>query len=62
MSNYAFIDSQNVHLSIRDQGWTLDWARLRKYLSDKYDVTTAFAFLGYIPPALNFQVQHRGGK
>ncbi len=25
--NYAFIDSQNVNLGIKDQGWTLDFAR-----------------------------------
>lgn len=47
--NYAFIDSQNVHLAIRDQGWTLDWKRFRQYLHDKYNITKAFAFLGYIP-------------
>ncbi len=48
-NNFAFIDSQNVHLAIRDQGWDLDWARFRRYLKDKYDVTTAFAFIGYVP-------------
>ena len=24
-NNYAFIDSQNLNLSIRDQGWVLDF-------------------------------------
>ena len=48
MHNYAFIDSQNVHLGIRDQGWKLDWRRLRVYLSDKYDVHEAFIFIGHV--------------
>ena len=49
MPNYAFIDSQNVHLSIRDQGWSMDWKRFRQYLKDKYDVAKAFIFIGYVP-------------
>ena len=35
MNNFAFIDSQNVNLAIRDQKWKLDFARFRKYLEDK---------------------------
>src|SRR3989344_2075348 len=46
---YAFIDSQNLNLAIRDQGWRLDFARFRIYLKDKYKVSKAFLFLGYIP-------------
>ncbi len=47
--NYAFIDSQNLNLSIRDQGWQIDFKRFRKYLEDKYHVKKAFIFIGYIP-------------
>jgi len=47
-NNYAFIDSQNVNLAIRGQGWVLDWGRFRKYLEDKYKVAKAFLFIGYI--------------
>jgi len=46
--NYAFIDSQNLNLSIQDQGWNLDFKRFRKYLEDKYHVIKAFIFIGYI--------------
>jgi len=46
--NYAFIDSQNLHLSIRSLGWTLDYKRLRIYLRDKYAVSKAFLFIGFI--------------
>jgi uncharacterized LabA/DUF88 family protein len=47
-NNYAFIDSQNLNLSIREQGWVLDFARFRIYLSDKYSITEAFVFIGYL--------------
>ena len=46
---YAFIDSQNLNLGIRSQGWILDFARFRKYLEDKYKVERAFLFIGYLP-------------
>lgn len=45
---YAFIDSQNLNLSIRDQGWRLDFYKFKKYLSDKYNIERAYLFLGYI--------------
>jgi uncharacterized LabA/DUF88 family protein len=48
-NNYAFIDSQNLNLAIRDQGWVLDFARFRRYLLDKYGVIKSFLFIGYIP-------------
>ncbi len=48
-NNYAFIDSQNLNLAIREQGWTLDFKRFRKYLEDKYHVMKAFIFIGYLP-------------
>lgn len=47
-NNYAFIDSQNVNLAIRDQGWILDFSRFRTYLRDKYHINKAFIFIGYI--------------
>ncbi len=47
-NNYAFIDSQNLNLSIREQGWVLDFARFRVYLAEKYGVTKAFLFIGFI--------------
>lgn len=47
-NNYAFIDSQNLYLGIRDQGWELDYKKFRIYLRDKFRVTKAFLFIGYI--------------
>ena len=49
MKVYAFIDSQNLNLSIREQGWVLDFARLRVYLKEKYKVSKAFIFIGFLP-------------
>ena len=49
MGNYAFIDSQNLHLGVKEQGWDLDFARFRVYLSDKFNVEKAFLFIGYVP-------------
>jgi len=47
-NNYAFIDSQNLNLAIKDCGWELDFARFYIYLKDKYKVTKAFLFIGYV--------------
>ena len=49
MNNYAFIDSQNLNLSIREMGWKLDFSRFRIYLRDKYNIEKAFLFIGYVP-------------
>lgn len=48
-NNYAFIDSQNLNLGIKEQGWSLDFKRFRVYLQEKYGITKAFLFIGYIP-------------
>jgi len=48
LNNYAFIDSQNLNLAIRAQGWHLDFGRFRKYLTDKYRVDKVFLFIGYL--------------
>ncbi|MBD3281092.1 NYN domain-containing protein [Candidatus Dojkabacteria bacterium] len=55
---YAFIDSQNLNLSIRNdvyrkgkliyEGWHMDFNKLRIYLKDKYKVDKAFLFIGYM--------------
>ena len=47
-NNYAFIDTQNVHLGIKSLGWDLDWVKFRVYLKDKYAVNTAYLFIGFI--------------
>jgi len=46
---HAFIDAQNVVQATRRLGWDFDLVKLRTYLADKYKVTKAFYFIGYIP-------------
>ena len=47
--NYAFIDWQNLHQSIIEQKWTLDYQKFRVYLSHRFRVVKAIYFLGYLP-------------
>lgn len=48
LGNYAFIDSQNLNLSIREMGWPLDHKRFRAYLEENYNVVRAYIFVGFI--------------
>lgn len=55
---YAFIDSQNLNLGTSEniyrnkrliyKGWKLDFKKFRKYLTDKFRVSKAFLFIGYV--------------
>ncbi|MCG2694876.1 NYN domain-containing protein [Candidatus Parcubacteria bacterium] len=47
-NNYAFIDAQNLYLGAKGDGWSVDVFKLRIYLKDKYKVTRAFWFIGYL--------------
>jgi len=46
--NYAFIDSQNLNLGTQKMGWKMDWRKFRQFLRDKYNVTHAYMFIGYM--------------
>ncbi len=48
-NNYAFIDSQNLNLGVQKIGWKMDWHKFRIWLAEKYGVTKAFMFIGYMP-------------
>ena len=56
---YAFIDSQNLNLGVRNDiinkngsliytGWTLDFKKLYFYLKTKYKVSKVFLFIGKV--------------
>lgn len=45
---YAFIDSQNLNLGVRSEGWTIDYSKFRLYLRNKYNVDKAFIFIGLV--------------
>lgn len=47
-NNYAFIDSQNLNLAIRDLGWRLDFRKFRIHLREKYGVDKAYIFVGFV--------------
>ncbi len=61
-NNYAFIDSQNLNLSVRDQGWELDYQKFRVYLKHKHKVTKAYLFIGFVATnqALYTSLQNKG--
>ena len=46
---YAFIDAQNLNLGVRSLGWELDYSKFRLYLKNKFAVSEAFMFIGFIP-------------
>jgi uncharacterized LabA/DUF88 family protein len=45
---YAFVDSQNLNLDVRDSGWKLDFLRFGQYLKDKFKVDKTYLFIGYV--------------
>ncbi len=49
LKNYAFIDAQNVHLSIKRLGWEIDWKRFRVFLRERFSVGKAQLFIGLVP-------------
>jgi len=48
-NNFAFIDSNNLNLGVKESGWRLDFKKFRIYLKEKYGVTKAYLFIGYLP-------------
>jgi uncharacterized LabA/DUF88 family protein len=47
-NNYAFIDSQNLHLGVKKLGWQLDYRKFRIYLREKYGIEKAYLFIGFM--------------
>lgn len=46
--NYAFIDGNNLHLAAKALGWKIDNKKFRRYLTDKYKISVAYYFIGYL--------------
>lgn len=46
---YAFIDSQNLNVSVLRDGWKMDWKKFRQFLTKNFGVTNAYMFIGYMP-------------
>jgi len=47
--NFAYIDGANLHRGIKDLGWNLDYHKFRVWLEDKFNVQTAYLFIGLVP-------------
>lgn len=49
-SNIAYIDGQNLYMGTTKSTpkWHVDLARFRRYLAEKYNVTTAYYYLGFV--------------
>jgi len=48
-NNFAFIDSHNLNLGVKSMGWNLDFKKFRVYLKEKYKVSKAYIFIGFVP-------------
>jgi len=48
-NNYAFIDSQNLNLGTQKVGWKMNWGKFLHVLRERYGVTNAYLFIGYLP-------------
>lgn len=72
MKVYAFIDSQNLNLGtskdlyrgkqLMYKGWRLDFKKFHKYLSDKFRVSKAFLFIGYVSENRNLYKRLKSWK
>ncbi len=48
-NNFTYIDSQNLNLGVKSMGWILDFKRFRVYLKEKYSISKAYIFIGFVP-------------
>ena len=46
MTNFAFIDGQNLYKGIQNLGWKVDLKKFRIHLKDKFKVEKAYFFIG----------------
>jgi uncharacterized LabA/DUF88 family protein len=47
--NFAYIDAANLHSALKGYDWRFDYGRFRVWLTEKYGVTRAYLFIGWIP-------------
>lgn len=57
LRNIAYVDGQNLHMGTTSAkpSWVVDLARFRNYLDRKYDVETAYYYLGFVQEGANFE-------
>jgi uncharacterized LabA/DUF88 family protein len=54
LSNYCFIDWQNLYLWTSTEWWNVDPFKLKVYLKDKYNISKAYYFLWYVKDENNW--------
>lgn len=47
--NYAYIDNQNVNVSVQRLWWKIDRGKMIRWLRKDFDVDVAYLFMWYIP-------------
>jgi uncharacterized LabA/DUF88 family protein len=47
-NNLAFVDGQNLHFGTSQNNWKINHKKFRIYLRDKYNVSEAYYFIGYV--------------
>lgn len=47
MKIYAFVDAQNLHLSIKQLGWEIDYKKFFVYLKERQKADKIFLFIGF---------------
>jgi hypothetical protein len=47
-NNYAYVDGQNLNLGVKSMGWDLDFKKFRIYLREKYGISKAYYFIGFV--------------
>ncbi len=45
---FVFIDSQNLVYAAKSTGWEIDFQLFYRFLKDKFRISSAFLFIGYI--------------
>jgi len=47
-NNYAYIDGANLDKGAKSLGWKIDYKKFRIWLSEKYNISHAYIFLGFV--------------
>ncbi|OGZ72794.1 MAG: hypothetical protein A2908_00230 [Candidatus Staskawiczbacteria bacterium RIFCSPLOWO2_01_FULL_38_12b] len=55
-NNFAYIDGANLHNSVLQLGWKLDYKKFRVWLQHRYHVVNAYIFIGLIVENKNLYV------
>lgn len=49
LANNAYIDNANLHKGFEEIGYSIDYARFRTFLTERYGVREAYMFMGFVP-------------